>query len=319
MMSIFLIVPIACAGTTFQAYTTDNNWQDNELINSLQSSYLKENTQISSETVLATTDDENERSRNIPIVLVHGLWSNSETFSKLEKRLNEAGISTWNFDYEENNIEDPRKIAIDLVNYINEKRRINRYYGEIDIIAHSMGALITRWYMEELEEGNANVRQWIGIAPVTGGIAIMDLYDYSLFNIFLRIFELDNEGGALHQLSTNSETVETLNANIPDNLNKGTIYRVIVGSNPTQSAEFMSMYGIPSPATIEKTGNSYTYTYQGDGIIANNQSFFHYYGELIDVLYSDDEPAKFNHVSIQRQEETIQKILEHYSTPRSLV
>ena len=247
----------------------------------------------------------------IPVLLVHGFLSNNESFHDLRKALNNAGVETWNFDYEHDNMHDPRDIAELLDVYITEQRTKTGYDGQIDIVCYSMGALITRWYMEERSDGDAHVRQWIGIAPATRGAALADIANSFPFNIISAFLHIWNKNdGAIRQLSPVSPTVTALNANIPNGLHKNTIYRVIVGSNPTGTMDFQ-----PFPLTWEQSGDRSSLTFLGDGAVANEQSFFHYQDEQFDILYSERNPSRFNHVNILNQNETIEKVLTYYLDP----
>ena len=246
----------------------------------------------------------------IPVLLVHGFLSNSESFYDIEQTLNSAGIETWNFDYEHDNMHDPREIAGLLDAYITEQRSKTGYDGPVDIVCYSLGALITRWYMEEQDDGNAHIRQWIGIAPATRGAALADIADLFPFNIITALLHIWNKNdGAIRQLSPTSPTVAALNANIPNKLHKNTIYRVIVGSNPTGSMDFK-----PLLTRIKSGKNSY-FTFLGDGAVANAQSFFHYPSEQFDILYSKENSSRFNHVNILHQNETIERVLAYYLDP----
>ena len=298
---------------------------------------------------------------NIPVVFVHGFWSGPETFEKLNKALKDESIDTWDtFDY--NTFFDPRDNAVHLQRYIAEKRDETGYSGPIDIIAHSMGGVVSRWYMEEVEPKNAkNVRQWIGIAPATGGVAYVDMAEAAdifdvlfwsnqircLINLFLRTIGSDFQLGDLgpNQLSPSSKTIETLRGNVPHvNTYEGekTKYRVIMGYTPgiykfdfTWGNRSESLYNLLKvigltdwdlPLVTKQADNKFdaagisglgvnSFTFLGDGVIANRQSWLGH--EQFDALAFPfpDDPRRFNHVRIHKDQVTIDKVIAYYIDP----
>ncbi|MGB8311571.1 MAG: alpha/beta fold hydrolase [Halobacteriota archaeon] len=221
-----------------------------------------------------------------PVILVHG-WHESaeETWSSqnvnMERELDSAGfvkgIHYFVFTYD--GFGDPRTAADGLQNFIKEKKVFFHDQYQYDdskftIVCHSMGALVTRWYMER--EGRAeNVTQWGGIAPTSHGAALADLAPDLLFSIFNPFIGKR----AVQQLKTDSETVRGL-----DDPNSGAtgrahgvIYRVIVGDNRSNDTQFGSLSLLWAGRTLAKATNpagngGYYFTSLGDGVVANEQS-----------------------------------------------
>ncbi|KQC04003.1 MAG: hypothetical protein APR53_04135 [Methanoculleus sp. SDB] len=142
-----------------------------------------------------------------------------------------------------------------------------------------MGAMVTRWYMEEMG-GSDSVRQWIGINPVNHGAALADKGD-PLVPDWLGLFvhNLIGTKPAVKAMKTSSTEVETLNDN---NLDNGVLYRVIVGINENEDASFsrIKLFGSIELGFGGKTiamkfvdgKRKYWRTYLGDGVVALEQS-----------------------------------------------
>jgi YVTN family beta-propeller protein len=215
----------------------------------------------------------------IPVVLVHGWRSSPVVWNNMTNRLQQEGFEVWNFDYERFNTFDPLVIAPNLSDFIDTQRNNltyngQEYNGPIDIVCHSMGAIVSRYYMEDLNGGihGKDVRQWIGIAPAHHGSAGADLFaSIPVFssNILLKNLKLVFLGRAVNELTTYSFAVESLGP-----LSPTTKYRVIAGWNPNHSKDF----GVgPLSATVAKrisgSGFPYYWTYSGDMIVATAQSY----------------------------------------------
>lgn len=206
----------------------------------------------------------------VPVILVHGWHSDADAWSTIKPRLENNGYKCYTFVYD--NRGDPRVAATQLGDYINKIRRDNDYDGKFDIVCHSMGALVTRYYMEE-QGGANNIRQWIGIAPVNHGAAVADLRDTSLLGSTF----IDGNELAFQQLKTDSYIVRSLNDN---SLSPNVKYRVIVGCNLNHDTLFgagllLPMLNRGMTWSLEKYPNGTTYydrTYYGDGVVANEQS-----------------------------------------------
>ena len=231
-------------------------------------------------TVNLTVKDSTGASRNqsqivnvtIPVVLVHGFRSSSAMWQGMYAGLQEEGFEVWNFDYQSSNTADPRTISPKLAAFIEENRSDlsyngQEYTGKIDIVCHSMGAIVSRLYMEKDEGGvhGKDVRQWIGIAPAHGGAASADVIDSAVSAIPEWDFLKWSYFPALNELKTTSDTVNSLGP-----LSPNTKYWVIAGWNPSHSPFFGS--GLSATYAKSETG-SYYWTYSGDKIVATQQSY----------------------------------------------
>jgi beta propeller repeat protein len=237
----------------------------------------------------------------IPVVLVHGWRSDATNWNSMTDRLQQEGFETWNFDYKTLNTADPKTVAPLLSTFIDTQRSDlsyngQQYNGKVDIVCHSMGALVSRLYMENLDGGihGKDVRQWIGIAPAHHGSA---LADYSTDNPFVAAIGYLFGGDALFELQTDSSSVQALGP-----LSPTTKYRVIAGWNPTYSSNFGGGF---LPATLAKrtsgSGPLYYWTHSGDMIVATAQSHDSAMGfdaYPIGGILGDSPAKEFDHIDI---------------------
>lgn len=257
----------------------------------------------------------------IPVVLVHGFFSSSATWNSMTPVLQQAGFEVWNFDYQSQNTQDPRTIVPLLSTYIDTQRNDltyngQKYNGKIDIVCHSMGALVSRLYMENYLAGihGNDVRQWIGIAPAQKGSAAADTNIARIASSILP---------ALTQLRTDSPSV---NALILGMRSPTTKYRVIDGYNPTHSLNFGQDY-INLSATLALNTSAptpyYYWTYDGDMIVATAQSYDPSMGFDAFPLGGNlnGEPAvDFDHIHITQSPQVIATVLgylENVNIPSS--
>ncbi len=224
----------------------------------------------------------------IPVIFVHGFGDNAiGCWGKFASKLQGEGYQVYNFDYSDvSGFTDPREPAKWLKSDIGILRRDltyngQEYTGKYDLVCHSIGALVSRWYMEELG-GGKDIRQWIGVAPVNHGAAFADFDSFSPGIIHFLINKLDKN--SIYFLKTDSPVVVGLDENVEHgNPCPEVKYRVIMGYNgyPHNSAFFLG--GLFGGRTWEKEtfpilGTNYYLTYLGDGIVANRQSFLEFAG-----------------------------------------
>jgi len=106
---------------------------------------------------------------NVPVLLVHGLWDSSEDLEPLRAALHRSAITrTAAIDLE------PNDGAVGVAALAAQVRAAadalrERYESEkLDVVGFSMGALVSRYYVQRLG-GKARVRRYVSIAGPHAG------------------------------------------------------------------------------------------------------------------------------------------------------
>lgn len=244
-----------------------------------------------------------------PVILVHG-WRPSKEgdtvveWNTVKAALDKEKIPYYEFDYLPAT-GDPYTYPADLEKFIFDIRASTGYTGKFDIVCHSMGALVSRFYMVR-GDNYKNIRQWIGIAPVNHGTAFADLIDskrilYLLIKPFIYLYfrDIGSSGAVANMRTYDSQTLE-LNKSGPnhDGIMAGVTYHTILGNEVPAKNQFISrIMGVVEwlvrsskeeyvsyqavqeegylPTRVKLTLNGetlYRWTADGDGAVANAQS-----------------------------------------------
>lgn len=225
-----------------------------------------------------------------PVIFVHGWRGSKQTWIDFRKNFITAGIKYFVYDYSPA-VTDPYNQSFNFTDWINTKIRSqnqNNYQGRFDIICHSMGALVSRFYIEANSANARNVRKWVGIAPVNHGAAIADFESTipSQVKLILTPFFPDlnkNTGAIVHMRTDDSETLSIENNTFGKNA--GIAYYVIMGELGTKQnitpidvslLKFIwhqIKQALGDKQTIVKIADKqYGLTWQGDLVVANKQS-----------------------------------------------
>ncbi len=251
-----------------------------------------------------------------PVVLVHGWRSGPWIFKRLIKRLHSAGIETWIFDYSRESHKNPVELAPTLSQYIQNMREETGYEGSIDLISHSMGAMLSRYYCEvsNRSEGEHRIGKWIGIAPVNHGAPVADIfvrareeqYTYCCQYPVLPpdIKECMQDGAIVGNMPNGPHVLEMRKAGLCSQVQ----YYVIAGHNPTQEYRFWPTFAGQTIATVQ---GRYVLTYNGDGMVPNEHSFLegHPFILLSANQKGDLPPELFNHNGLVRCPAVFDEIL----------
>jgi len=169
-----------------------------------------------------------------PVLLIHGLWSSATTWKKMVIWLKGAGFKVYILDYKKANAADPRYIARTYL--VNMMKKIKNDYEEseiainsIDIVAHSMGGIVSRFYIQCINNKfkALNVSRLITIGtPHLGSPEPQHYHDWihgkgarkivaPIIN-FIQKHEsegsLGKDGPALRELKPNSDTLKMINS-----------------------------------------------------------------------------------------------------------
>jgi triacylglycerol lipase len=108
------------------------------------------------------------RVRHDPVLLVHGFDGSSESWHVMERRLRAAGyraqeIRAVSYDSHASNVDAAHVIA-QAVDQLRAENDVSR----VDVVSHSMGAIASRVFVEELG-GAPKVDAWVSLAGVNTG------------------------------------------------------------------------------------------------------------------------------------------------------
>ena len=106
------------------------------------------------------------------VLLLHGIARSSTSLSRLQRSIQAAGFATSNLDYAS------RKHSLDrLVEELHGTARpfIGQHHAALHFVAHSMGGLLTRAYINRYRP--PNLGRVVLLAPPSQGSEIADLLD----------------------------------------------------------------------------------------------------------------------------------------------
>lgn len=245
-----------------------------------------------------TSNNSDSKTINIHnlVILVHGFTGSPSDWDTVRSYLNKEGIKSYAFNYSPGT-QDPYSVSVKLNTWIRSYIQGTKLYkGKINVVCHSMGALVSRFYMQRY--GSSLVDQWIGLAPVNKGAAIADLIInpnlsptiYNKMKPVLAIIGLKvpYTSSAVYNMVTTDPQTKELNDQGPA---PGVTYRVLVGVGRL-------VIGVD---TVVKINNKYYFTTNGDGIVANLDSALSWQKSY--------NRYKANHLSILKNTDTINKLI----------
>ena len=267
------------------------------------------------------------RSR-IPVILVHGWNSHPGVWNRLIPRLDAAGIPYSRFSHAEMAGEDMPCIARALGDHLREYREETGYDGQADIVAHSLGACITRHYLE-VADGAARrerVRQLIALGPPNSGSALAELFNDPeqgsaiigrLEGVFVPAGFDPAADPIVQDVRPKSRFMAGLRA---AGTRRDIAYRIIVTANPSGNPGFFPLF---NGKTWERGDDGgYRLTLEGDGIVPNRESALPGIAPEL-VLPGSDAPGDhprpdlFCHISQPRNPIVIDRILRYLGESRS--
>jgi triacylglycerol lipase len=118
-----------------------------------------------------------------PVLFVHGWLSSGRIWSTMIDRFEHDGWSdselfSWSYDWHQSNEATARQLAAEV-----DSVRAATGAAKIDIVAHSMGGLSSRYYLNYLG-GTANVDDWVSIGgPNHGTLSAYACWDRSCLDM----------------------------------------------------------------------------------------------------------------------------------------
>ncbi|SDK53432.1 triacylglycerol lipase [Actinopolyspora mzabensis] len=103
-----------------------------------------------------------------PVVFVHGYTGSASNWTTAEAQFRLSGYSSselhaFEYDWTQSNKQSAAELASYVDNVLAETGA-----NKVDIVNHSMGGLVTRWYMKELG-GHTDVANWASLAGANQG------------------------------------------------------------------------------------------------------------------------------------------------------
>lgn len=145
----------------------------------------------------------NDRGKKIPILFIHGILHNRATFAWIVQRL---ALQGWR-EFREMNLMTTFHTIPRMAEQVGEAvDNLRRRYRvpQVDIIAHSLGGIIARYFIQ-LEGGDGSVRNLITLGTPHGGTELS------------KLSILPN----IRELSPDSPIIRRLNAGPPPRLTQG--------------------------------------------------------------------------------------------------
>lgn len=264
-------------------------------------------------------------SKKIPIVLVHGWNSHPGIWNRLLPLLQEASVPAWVFDHTGLADRSIPEIAAAIGDFVKRKRQETGYFGNVDVVCHSVGTCIARYYLEVIdgERRTAKVRQLIGLGPPNNGSAMAELFFdpvrggeiiNRLTGVFVPPGYDPSADRIVHDVRPGSLVMRDLRtAGIRDDLT----YRIIVTGNERANPEFFPLF---QGATWEREqSGEYHMTYDGDGLVTHRESALP--GITLDVVGAGDigsdlpPPDRFCHIHLPRNPVILDLVLRYLTWP----
>lgn len=266
--------------------------------------------------------DAGSRAGPVPVILVHGWNSHPGAWKQLASRLDDEGIPSACFDHSGMDMASLDTIAAALGGFCQAWRQKTGHDGPFDMVCHSVGTCIARYYLEVIDGAarREKVRQLIGLGPPNNGSALAELFVHPehgpaiigrLTGTFVPPGFDPAADTIVQDVRPGSPFMERLRAagTRPD-----IVYRIIVTSNPEGFRGFFPLF---EGRTWESSApDRFRQTLDGDGIVAHTES--HLPGVSLDIIPASDDttaglppPAQFCHISLTKNPLVNDRILRY--------
>jgi triacylglycerol lipase len=258
----------------------------------------------------------------VPVILVHGWNSHPGIWNRLTPRLEAAHIPCGRFSHVRMSTRTMPEIAEALRDYIGNYRKDTGYSGAVDIISHSVGTCITRYYLEVID-GTARrerVRQLIGLGPPNNGSALAELFHdpehgAAIINRLTGVFVPQGFDPARDRIVQDVRPDSRMMAELRQaGIRPDIIYRVIVTANPVGIPGFFPLF---DGKTWEMGDDGrYRMTLEGDGVVPNRESVLP--GITLDIIPPSADgsgqypmPDQYCHINLPKNPEVIDRIMQY--------
>jgi triacylglycerol lipase len=264
--------------------------------------------------------------RPAPVILVHGWNSHPGVWNRLLPRLEADHIRYSRFSHVELADRTLPEIAGALRDHIRQYRDGAGFEGAVDIICHSLGTCITRYFLEVMDraEQREHVRQLIALGPPNNGSALAELFNDPeqggrIINRLTGVFvpeEFDPRKDRIVQAVRPGSPVmaELRTAGIRQDI----LYRVIVTANPEGIPGFFPRF---AGRTWERGNDGrYRQTLEGDGVVAHSESLLP--GISLDIIPPGPDPSGqylrpdlFCHINMPKNPAVMDRIMQYLTDP----
>lgn len=261
-------------------------------------------------------------SEQIPVILVHGWNSHPGIWKRLCQRLDAAKIPYYKFDHSGMQTSSLEEISIALADFIQNLRKDHGYEGKIDIVCHSIGTCIARYFLE-VRDGSTHqekIRQLIGIGPPNNGSALAELFfnpEYGpgiirqLNGVFVPQGFDPSADPLVRDVRPASRTMQQLRL---AGIRKDISYHMIVTANPFSIPAFFPFFEGKTYESSKSGG--YFMTGNGDGIVTHTESTIP--GVSLDIIPADQGDTMdmipidhYCHINLLRNIRVLERIMEY--------
>jgi triacylglycerol lipase len=141
-----------------------------------------------------------------PILFVHGWSGSASNWSTMIGRFEKDGytktqLRAYSYNTSQSNKTDAETVVKSEVESLKKATGASK----VDIIAHSMGSLNSRWYIKFVKEGEANVDDWVSLGGPNHGTTSAN------FCFSTSCVEMRPGSTFLNELNAGDETPGTVN------------------------------------------------------------------------------------------------------------
>lgn len=141
-----------------------------------------------------------------PILFVHGWSGSASNWNTMIGRFEKDGYTKKQLRaYSYNTSQSNKTTAETIVKSEVENLKKENGASKVDIIAHSMGSLNSRWYIKFVKEGEANVDDWVSLGGPNHGTTTAN------FCFTTSCVEMRPGSTFLSELNAGDETPGTVN------------------------------------------------------------------------------------------------------------
>ncbi|NLV25750.1 MAG: acetyltransferase [Methanomicrobiales archaeon] len=258
------------------------------------------------------------------LVLVHGWKSHPGVWKRMKEKISLPDRFIWSFDYSDLHDSGIYEIAKRLKQFIHEQRKNLRYTDPIDIVCHSMGGYVTRYYLEVMDrkKREEKVRQIIEIGVPNRGSSMAEIFNDpnhgpSIIQVLCGEFVPEQyipaEDTNVQGIRIRSrETEELCKAGLRPDIR----YRNILAANKTGESSFFPTF--EGKTWVMGHDKQWRKTWLGDGVIPYADTYLpgtEFDLIPVDPLSLETEPYHYCHIHLPKNPEVIKLVTRYIKDP----